>query len=62
MTAVEKLIKSIEDKFDRFYENEFLHMRKKVDWVFIFMLTSAITFIGTLIVAILTLVKAIKLF
>jgi len=54
---VEKWIADIRSDFNRFYSNEFLHLRKRQDTMFWFLLTTAITAIGTLITAILLLLR-----
>lgn len=46
---VKREIKDMREDFGRFYTNEFLHLRKKVDWIFIFMLMAAVSTVTTLI-------------
>lgn len=49
---IETLMVDMRNDFDHFYSNEFLHLRKKVDWIFVFMLVSAVATIGTLVTVI----------
>lgn len=50
--TIKELVEEMREDFSRFYKNEFLHLRKKVDWIFIFMLTAAVTAISTLVIII----------
>ena len=42
-------LKEIKDDFLFFQVNDFDHLKKKVDWIFYFMLFTAVSTIGTLI-------------
>ena len=45
-------LKEIRDDFLFFQTNDFEHLKKKVDWIFVFMLVTAMSTIGTLIAVI----------
>ena len=45
-------LKEIRDDFLFFQTNDFEHLKKKVDWIFVFMSVTAMSTIGTLIAVI----------
>jgi len=57
MEYVRENIEEIKDGFNKFYTNEFLHLRKQQDRMFWFLLTTAVTTVTTLITVIVLLAR-----